>query len=100
MMKVVKTAIIRIDQAGRVPLPKSLRKQFDFLPGDKLRLSVEGNSFRFEPAISDGKLVREGSVLVFTGGFSGPITTARVNELIEKDHEGRTKKETRKFPKK
>jgi AbrB family looped-hinge helix DNA binding protein len=85
----MKTDMIQIDKAGRVVLPKRLREQFNLLSGDKLRLSVEGNGFRLEPAETGGELVRKGSVLVFTGDFAEPITTARVNELIEQEREGR-----------
>ncbi len=83
----MKTDVIQIDKAGRVVLPKPLREQFNLLPGDKLRLSIEGNSFKLEPAQPGGKLVREGSVLVLTGGET--LTTEEVNELIERDREGR-----------
>ncbi len=89
-----------MDKAGRVVLPKPLREQFNLLPGDKLRLSVEGNGFRLEPADAGGQLVRKGSVLVFTGGFTEPITTAKVNELINQDREGRIMEETGKLRKK
>ena len=84
-MNVMRTQTIQIDKAGRVVLPKPLRDQFNLLPGDKLRLSVEGNGFRLEPAEGGGRLVRKGSVLVFTGEFAEPITTDRVNQLIEQD---------------
>jgi AbrB family looped-hinge helix DNA binding protein len=88
-MNGMKHETIQIDKAGRVVLPKPLREQFNLLPGDKLRLSVEGNGFRLEPTDTGGELIRKGSVLVFTGGFAEPITTAKVNELIEQDREGR-----------
>lgn len=78
------TEPIQIDKAGRVVLPKPLREQFNLLPGDKLRLSVEGSGFRLEPTDTGGELVRKGSVLVFTGGFAEPITTAKVNELLQR----------------
>jgi AbrB family looped-hinge helix DNA binding protein len=96
----MKNATIQIDKAGRVVLPKPLREQFNLVPGDKLRLSVEGNSFRLEPTDSGGKLVRKGSVLVFTGGFAEPITTSKVNELMEQDREGRISAGTAKFRRK
>ena len=85
IMNTMKNETIQMDKAGRVVLPKPLREQFNLLPGDKLRLSVEGNGFRLEPADAGGELVRKGSVLVFTGGFPEPITTAQVNKLIEQD---------------
>jgi AbrB family looped-hinge helix DNA binding protein len=96
----MKTETIQIDKAGRVVLPKPLRDQFNLLPGDKLRLSVEGNGFRLEPTDTGGELVRKGSVLVFTGGFPETITTAQVNDLIEQDREGRITAATGKLRKK
>src|SRR5258708_39301743 len=89
IINTMKSETIQIDKAGRVVLPKPLRQQFNLLPGDKLRLSVEGNGFRLEPADAGGELVRKGSVLVFTGGFPEPITTAQVKEFIEQDRDGR-----------
>jgi AbrB family looped-hinge helix DNA binding protein len=83
----MKTKTIQIDKAGRVVLPKPLLEQFNLLPGDKLRLAVDRNGFRLEPTHAGGELVRKGSVLVFTGGFPAPITTAQVNELIERDRD-------------
>jgi AbrB family looped-hinge helix DNA binding protein len=88
-MTVMKTETILIDKAGRVVLPKPLRDQFNLVPGDKLRLSVEGNSFRLEPTEVGGTLVRKGKVLVFTGDFAEPITTAKVEKLIAEEREGR-----------
>ena len=85
----MKADFIQIDKAGRVVLPKPLREQFNLLPGDKLRLSVEGNGFRLEPTDPGGRLVREGSVLVFSGDFNEPITNEKVNELLEQEREAR-----------
>ena len=96
----MKTEMIRIDKAGRVVLPKPLRDQFNLLPGDRLRLSVEGSGFKLEPTDAGGELVRKGSVLVFTGRFAEPITASRVNDLIEQDREGRIAAETRKLRRK
>jgi AbrB family looped-hinge helix DNA binding protein len=96
----MKNETIQIDKAGRVVLPKPLREQFNLLPGDKLRLSVEGSGFRLEPTDAGGELVRKGTVLVFTGGFAEPITTAKVNEIIEEDREGRITEATGKLRKK
>lgn len=85
----MKSELIQIDRAGRVVLPKPLRERFNLVPGDKLRLSVEGNCFRLEPTDTGGRLTRKGSVLVFTGGFAEAITTAKVNEMIEEERENR-----------
>ena len=78
---------IQIDKAGRVVLPKPLRKRFNLGPGDKLRLSADETCIKLEPADIGGKLVRKGGVLVFTGEFSEPITTESVEKLIQEDRE-------------
>jgi AbrB family looped-hinge helix DNA binding protein len=93
-MNGMKTELIQIDKAGRVVLPKPLRDQFRLLPGDKLRLSVEGNGFRLEPEDVGGQLVRKGSVLVFTGSFAEPVTTAKINDLIQNEREDRIKSQS------
>ena len=85
----MKTEMIQIDKAGRVVLPKPLRDQFNLVPGDKLRLSVEGQSIKLELTDSAGSLVRKGSVLVFRGEFAEPITTAKVEEFVTQEREGR-----------
>jgi AbrB family looped-hinge helix DNA binding protein len=85
----MKNGLIQIDRAGRVVLPKPLRERFNLVPGDKLRLSVEGNCFRLEPTDTAGKLIKKGTVLVFDGEFAEAITTAKVNELIEEERENR-----------
>jgi len=85
----MKMKIIQIDKAGRIVLPKSLRELFHLLPGDKLRLSIQGNGIRLEPIPAGGEFVRKGGVLVFTGKFTEPITTATVNALMEQDREDR-----------
>lgn len=83
----MKRATIQIDKAGRIVLPKSLRRQFNLVAGDKLRLSVDETGIRLEPEPAGGKLVRKGSVLVFTGEFAEPVTTDMVNTLIAEDRE-------------
>ena len=55
----VKSETIQMDKAGRVVLPKPLREQFNLLPGDKLRLSVDGKGIRLEPTDVAGTLVRK-----------------------------------------
>jgi AbrB family looped-hinge helix DNA binding protein len=96
----METGMIQIDKAGRVVLPKPLRKQFNLEAGDKLRLSVDGNSIKLEPTDAGGKLVRRGSVLVFVGEFAEPITTVMVENLLSEDREAGIPKGTGKLRKK
>jgi AbrB family looped-hinge helix DNA binding protein len=85
----MKTDTIQIDKAGRVVLPKPLRDQFNLVAGDKLQLSVDGGGFRLEPTEGGGKLVKKGSVLVFVDSSGEPVTAKMVNEILEKEREGR-----------
>ncbi|MGI8966069.1 MAG: AbrB/MazE/SpoVT family DNA-binding domain-containing protein [Limisphaerales bacterium] len=96
----MKADLIQMDKAGRVVLPKPLREQFRLTPGDKLRLSVEGNSFKLELADAGGKLMQKGTVLVFTGEFAEPITTSKVNELIDRERENKFSAATKKVRRK
>jgi AbrB family looped-hinge helix DNA binding protein len=83
----MKSETIQIDKAGRVVLPKAVRQRFNLLPGDKLRLSADETGIKLEPADPGGKLVRKGSVLVFTGEFSEPVTSEMVEQMIAEDRE-------------
>jgi AbrB family looped-hinge helix DNA binding protein len=85
----MKRDLIPIDKAGRIVLPKPLRKKLSLLPGDKLSVTVEGNSIKLEPAAGGGGgLVRKGTVLVFRG-LAGTIRAVEVEELIDQDREVR-----------
>jgi AbrB family looped-hinge helix DNA binding protein len=79
---------VQIDAAGRLILPKPLRKRFHLSAGDKLRFSADDNGIRLEPIEPGGELVRKGKALVFRGEFAHPITTEMVERLI---HEDRTR---------
>jgi AbrB family looped-hinge helix DNA binding protein len=96
----MRTDSIQMDKAGRIVLPKPVREQLNLLPGDKLRLSIEGGGIRLEPTSPGGNLVRKGSVLVFSGEFVEPITTKKVEELISNEREGRLKSRAGKIRKK
>lgn len=82
----MKRAMIPIDKAGRIVLPKPLRKRLSLLPGDKLSVTMEGNSIRLTPAGGGGGLVRKGSVLVFRG-LNATITADEIEDLIDQQRE-------------
>ncbi len=84
----MKRALIPIDKAGRIVLPKPLRRKLSLLPGDKLSVTVEGNSIKLEPAGAGGGFVRKGSVLVFRG-LETTIAAAEVEKLIDQERETR-----------
>lgn len=85
----MKSETIQIDKTGRVVLPKPVREHFNLVPGDKLKLSVEGNSIKLEPASAAAELVRKGSVLVFTGEFAEPLTAKKIEDLIARERQER-----------
>ena len=88
--KIVGQQTIQVDRAGRVVLPKPIRKRFNLLPGDKLRLSADESGIRLEPEEVVGSLVRKGNVLVFTGEFSERITDEVIDRMLEEDRQGKT----------
>ena len=96
----MKTQTIQIDQAGRVVLPKPLREKLNLMAGDKLRLSLEGDSIRLVPTSGAGELFRKGRVLVFRGDFAEPITTKKIDDLIEQEREGTVSSPTGKLRRK
>jgi AbrB family looped-hinge helix DNA binding protein len=77
----MKATMVPIDKAGRVVLPKWVRESANLLPGDELKVSLEGQRIQLEPAVDDSSgLVRKGRALVFRGN-SGKVLTS---ELVEK----------------
>jgi AbrB family looped-hinge helix DNA binding protein len=81
--------LTQIDKAGRLVLPKQVRDHLNLVPGDKLRVSVEGTAIRLEPESTGGDFVKKGSVLVFTREFAEPITSRKVAEMLASDRETR-----------
>jgi len=78
---------VQIDGAGRLVLPKAIRKHFNLGAGDQLRVSVNNEGIHLEPTQPAGQLVRAGSVLVFRGQFDEPITTELVERMLEEDRQ-------------
>lgn len=76
---------LQIDTAGRVVLPKTVRDIFGLKAGDELRLDIDEHGIRLEPSAKEGRLVREGKVLVFRSGSGEPITNEMVNSVLEED---------------
>jgi AbrB family looped-hinge helix DNA binding protein len=93
----MKAAIVQIDQAGRVVLPKLLRERFRLRGGDSLAIEVKGDAIELRPTRTIGQLARINGVLVFTGGgmleaggdFAGQSREERIEDLIQRSGEGR-----------
>ncbi len=78
-------AIVEIDRAGRIVVPKKFRDALRLNPGTRLRAEQHGDSLTFTPAEPEAQLVIEnGTPLIFSAGRSNPqkITVEMVNESI------------------
>ncbi|HMJ67121.1 MAG TPA: AbrB/MazE/SpoVT family DNA-binding domain-containing protein [Candidatus Binatia bacterium] len=87
----MKSEQIAMDKAGRVVLPRPVREELNLMPGDTLRLSIEGNGIRLEPVGEKSQFVRKGTVLVLASEFAEAITTRSVEKILATEREGRFK---------
>ena len=88
-------AIVEIDKAGRIVVPKKLRDDLHLIPGTRLRIERSGDRLTLMPSSIAAQLVIEDGVpLIFPADSSNPpiLTTEMVKELIE---QGRLERERR-----
>lgn len=64
-----------MDKAGRVVIPKSLRKEWHLEPGDELELESCGEEIILRPFRERGPLTKEQGVWVFRTGKPMPAST-------------------------
>ncbi|MGD0681268.1 MAG: AbrB/MazE/SpoVT family DNA-binding domain-containing protein [Terracidiphilus sp.] len=81
-------AIVEIDKAGRIVVPKKLRDDLHLIPGTRLRIERSGSGDRLTlmPCSIAAQLVIENGVpLIFPADSSNPpiLTNEMVTELIE-----------------
>ncbi len=88
-------AIVEIDKAGRIVIPKKMRDALHLTPGTRLRVEQLGDALSVTPSGMEGQLVVEnGTPLIFPADpANAPVVTVEmVNELIA---QGRTERERR-----
>ena len=64
----MKDALVPIDKAGRVVLPKDVRDELAINPGDLLRITVRGNEVTLSPKKEVCGFIKRGKALVFSSG--------------------------------
>jgi bifunctional DNA-binding transcriptional regulator/antitoxin component of YhaV-PrlF toxin-antitoxin module len=79
------TATLRLDEAGRVVLPKSICDQLQLVPGSSLTAKVIDGKIEVSEDIPEVKIVRERGVRVISGweGFDAAeaVREARERQL-------------------
>lgn len=80
---------VPIDQAGRVVLPKEVRRELAIKPGEMLKVSVHGASVTLTPDRKARGLVRKGKALVFSVGGGEVLSDQSVGQLVEDMREAR-----------
>jgi AbrB family looped-hinge helix DNA binding protein len=72
---------LTIDKAGRVVIPKPLRKKWNLQPGDSLELETAGEQITLRPFRGSAGLTKENGVWVFYAGQ--PLSLSVANETLE-----------------
>jgi AbrB family looped-hinge helix DNA binding protein len=89
------TAIVEIDKAGRIVVPKKFRDALHLTPGTQLKIERSGDTLIFEADIAKARLVIENGVpLIFAAEHldAPQLTNELVIGLIE---QGRLERERR-----
>jgi AbrB family looped-hinge helix DNA binding protein len=76
---------ITLDNAGRVVIPKPLRKELQLGPGDTLQLESNGDCITLRPIRPKAVLKKERGVWV----YQGEPTDASIPDLIDREREKR-----------
>ena len=79
------TTNITLDKAGRVLIPKTLRKELHLSPGDTLQLESEGEEITLRPNRPKALLRKEHGVWV----YQGELTDISIAELIDRERHRR-----------
>ena len=74
-------AKITLDRAGRVVIPKPLRRELHLAPGDTLELENEGDRITLHPVRPKALLKKEHGVWV----YQGEATDVSIPGLIERE---------------
>lgn len=79
------TTKLTLDRAGRVLIPKMLRKELHLGPGDALQLDSAGDQITLRPMRPKAQIKKEQGVWV----YQGEPTQASIPDLIDREREKR-----------
>jgi AbrB family looped-hinge helix DNA binding protein len=85
----MKEVTVPIDQAGRVVLPKDVRRELAIKPGEMLKVSIHGGSVTLTPDREARGLVRKGKGLVFSAGGGEVLSEETVDRIVDEMREVR-----------
>lgn len=77
------TAILTVDKAGRVVLPKAIRDKMHLKEGAKLRVEIVGDKIEMEQEVPETKVVRKKDGLRVITGWKGFDAAKAVREMRE-----------------
>ncbi len=78
---------LTIDSAGRIVLPKPLRKDLDLSPGDCLELESAGERITLRPVRGTAPLAKKKGVWVFRTGQ--PLPASATDDMLNQIREQR-----------
>jgi AbrB family looped-hinge helix DNA binding protein len=83
-------AIVEIDKAGRIVVPKKLRDALHLTPGTRLRVERSGDQLVLGQDFPEPKLEMRDGLLVMVGGEQ--MTLEETNALIRQGYDQRHKR--------
>lgn len=76
-------AILTLDKAGRLVLPKPMREKLHLREGAKLKAEIVGDKIELEQEVEEGKIVRSKDGLPVIVGWKGFDAAKAVREMRE-----------------
>ena len=83
----IMNAIVEIDKAGRIVIPKKMRDAMGLTAGSRLRVEQDSGELRLEADFPEPQLEVRDGLLVMVGG--PPVTVEDVNAAIRQGYEER-----------